>query len=133
MKIHCAMKRQKFNKKNDSKYKREVLEALDRLENRFPGKGWFISKKPPQTKVNNEHSTGNCKDCYSIELNYETLIKAVKKYSKCKSDRCEGWQCTCEPEEGVTDEECTCSKVCHCDDCDECQVRNFMIISQKKV
>ena len=132
MKIYCNAKRQKFIKKNDSEYKRGVLEALDRLENRFPGKSWLLSIKPPQTKVNNEHSTGNCKDCYAIELNYETLLKAVRKNCKCKTDSCEGWQCTCEPEEGVTEEECTCSTVCHCDDCDDCQVRNLKFMSYKK-
>lgn len=128
MKSYCDDKRLNYTNKKDSKYKARVLETLDRMQDRFPGKGWFLKTKPPQTKANNEHSTGNCKDCYSIELNYETLLKAARKNCKCRTDSCQGWQCTCELEEGETDEDCSCSKVCHCDVCDQCQVRNSMLV-----
>ena len=127
MKEHCEKKRQKYRSKSDSKTKTKVIETLHRLENKFPSKSWFLSNKPPQTKANNEHSTGNCKDCYSVKANYETLLKTAKMYCNCGTEKCDGWQCTCDIEAGDTEEECTCDKVCYCDRCESCQVNYFIL------
>ena len=123
MKKYAEEKRQKFMSKKESKHKDKVLETLNKMENRFPGISWFLGNKPPQTKANNDHITGNCKDCYSVQLNYESILKATSKQCKCKTDSCKNWQCTCDTEDEETEEDCTCNKECDCDDCEKCQVR----------
>ena len=130
MKEHCEIKRQKYRSKSDGKEKQKVLERLQRMEDRFPSKSWFLRIKPPQTKTNNEHSTGNCKDCHSVQANYETLHKTAKKYCKCGTENCDNWQCTCDLEAEETEEECTCDKVCYCDRCESCQVK-YSILNKK--
>jgi hypothetical protein len=99
MQKYCSEKRGKFTNKAESKHKDKVLETLNKKENSFPGNGWFLRNKPPQTKAINEHSTGNCKDCYSAQLNYDCLLKFASKHCKCKTDSCHNWQCTCDPDD----------------------------------
>ena len=98
------------------KYSDAVNDRLDRMESMFPSKSWFISKKPCQTAMNQDHSTGLCKDCYSAKVNYDTLIKYEKSNCHCKTSDCPNWLCLCEAEE------CSCESLCRCDDCNSCQV-----------
>ena len=108
----------KYINKPDGIKKAKILEALNRKERAFPSKSWFLLRKPPQTKINNQHSTGLCKDCYSNEVNYDALLKHCKKFCFCKTERCPNWVCVCLDEE----EECNCRMICECEDCLRCQV-----------
>ena len=121
-KVNAAMKerseriRQKY--RNETEYNSKVIQRLDNQENWFPGKTWFLNKKPVETKLNNDHTTGLCKDCHSIQLNYSTLLHKANQMCQCKTTRCPNWICLCR-----ADEECLCLPVCNCDDCCSCQVK----------
>ena len=120
-KVEAAMKRkcESLRAKHLAKtsYNTAVNARIDKMEGLFPSKGWFITKKPPETKVNNDHTTGLCKDCYSAQENFNTLQKYAKSNCHCKTTLCPNWNCFC-GEEG----DCQCDPVCSCDDCASCQV-----------
>ena len=115
---HCEKMRDKYRNKTESVTKEKILETLSRKEMVFPSKSWFLLRKPPQTKVNYDHTTGLCKDCHSNHLNYESLHKFCKKFCHCKTHQCPNWICVCPEEE----EDCKCKHECECDDCMSCQV-----------
>ena len=121
MKEHCEKIRLKYEKIPDSANKLKILESLERKENLFPGKTWFLQQKPPETKVNKDHSTGLCKDCQEGHLNYETLLKFLKKTCDCRTDRCPNYVCICQ-----VPDDCQCSGECECQDCISCQVKIFI-------
>ena len=121
MKNHCASLREKYSAKEDSETKQKIMKRIEKREEAFPGKTWFLARKPPQTKMLNDFATALCKDCNEALLNYETLSKYCKKYCKCKTQNCPNWICDCEDEE----EDCDCDpkKIpCQCDVCESCQV-----------
>ena len=121
MQKHCQEIRSKYVQKPDSCYKDKIFKTLERKENIFPGKTWFLAQKPPHTKMNFDHTTGLCKDCHVADLNYDNLLKFLKKTCQCKTDRCPNYVCTCED----TEDECKCSQECECHDCSSCQVSIF--------
>ena len=100
--------------RSDTVYNRKVLESLDQSKERFPGKTWFLQRKPKETRINIKHTTGLC---HSSQLNYATLLCTSKQLCHCRTDRCGNWLCICEEEES-----CTCSRICSCSDCQNCQV-----------
>merc|ERR1711954_133932 len=100
MQEKCKTLREKY--KNNTLYNQKVKARLMKMENNFPGKTWFLSIKPLQTKVNYEHTTGLCKDCHSSQVNHDTLLKQARVICQCGSDQCENWICLCE------EEDCTC-------------------------
>ena len=106
--------------KANTEYNRQVLDRLDKQENWFPGKLWFLGKKPAETKLNQEHTTGLCKDCHSTQVNYTSLLRYHKQRCHCRTVRCPNWICLCEDEV-----DCSCNPVCCCDDCMSCQVGYF--------
>ena len=57
MKEHCNKIKMKYEKIPDSENKRKILDSLARKVNLLPGKTWFLQQKPPQTKINQDHST----------------------------------------------------------------------------
>ena len=124
--VHAAMKersdnlRQKYRK--DTEYNCMVHERLAGQETCFPSKAWFLSKKPPETKLNSDHTTGLCKDCHSTQVNYATLLRHLKYSCKCRTEKCPNWICLCEG-----DEECSCNPVCGFEDCLLCQVSCLII------
>ena len=120
MKEKCDTLRQKYQ--TDTVYNKCAHERLDRIENSFPGKTWFLSKKPPQTKVNHEHSTGLCKDCHAAQVNHDTLLKQARMMCECGTDKCENWFCYCE------DQECSCDLICRCDRCIACEVIIYIFL-----
>ena len=85
-------------------------------EDWFPGKKWFLTKKPNETKINVDHTTGLCKDCHSIKINYATVLDKAKQLCSCRSMQCPNWVCLCD------EDECICPQECACDDCQTCQV-----------
>ena len=115
MKRKCDQIRAKHTSK--SSYNAKVNERLNRMENMFPSKSWFVSRKPCQTTMNQDHTTGLCKDCYSAQVNYDTLLKYVRRNCYCKTEDCPNWICLC------SEDVCQCDTVCRCDDCESCQVR----------
>ena len=115
MKNKCNRVREKHT--SDSDYARRVNQRLDRMENSFPSKTWFLTKKPRQTKVNYEHTTGLCKDCHMSQVNHDTLLRYARMYCHCGTDMCSNWVCLCD-----SPDECSCDPVCCCDDCVSCQV-----------
>ena len=119
MKTQCDSVKEKYKFKPESVSKDRVMKILQRKQELFPSKKWFVQRKPPQTKINNDHSTGLCKDCHANHLNYERLHKFCKKFCHCKTDKCPNWVCFCEEDP----EDCHCSHECDCDDCISCQVR----------
>ena len=84
MKNKCNRVREKHT--SDSDYARRVNQRLDRIENSFPSKTWFLTKKPRQTKVNYEHTTGLCKDCHMSQVNHDTLLRYARMYCHCGTD-----------------------------------------------
>ena len=124
MKSKCDAMRAKHSK--ETTYNKTVNKRLDVLEEKFPSKQWFINRKPKETRVNNDHTTGLCKDCYSAKCNYETLLKQSKSTCQCKTQNCPNWNCLCNDEE-----DCQCDPVCSCDDCTMCQVGKVLIITLK--
>ena len=118
MKEHCEKIRSKYEMIPESLNKEKILASLDRKENIFPSKTWFLQQKPLKTKINNDHSTGLCKDCQEGQLNYESLLKFAKKACTCRTDRCPNYVCICEDLDV-----CNCSEECKCQDCLSCQVR----------
>ena len=118
MKEHCNKIKMKYEKIPDSANKRKILESLARKENLFPGKTWFLQQKPPHTKVNQDHSTGLCKDCQEGHLNYDTVLKFAKRTCNCRTDGCPNFVCIC-----PDPDDCNCSRECECQDCISCQVR----------
>ena len=115
MKDKCDSMRKKYTA--DTDYNRKVNDRLNRMEEYFPEKTWFLGKKPPQTKVNYEHTTGLCMDCHASQINHETLLWHARAMCQCGTDNCENWICICEDSES-----CSCEPVCHCDSCKSCQV-----------
>ena len=102
---------------NATKYNQSVNERLDRMEERFPSIDWFLKRKPAETKTNNDHTTGLCKDCHSAQVNYNTLMRFAKSNCQCKTSNCPNWNCFC-----IEEGDCTCNPACSCDDCTACQV-----------
>ena len=67
------------------------------------------------------------KVCEAARINYEEILKVVKLACKCSTKLCPNWEYTFEAD-SVTrelEEECTCL-TCGCDDCSNCQVKNFI-------
>ena len=122
MKQHSDKVRSKYEDKQQGTWKTTIMNILQRKENLFPSKTWFIRNKPPQTKANHDHTTGVCKDCYSSQLNYETLLRYAQSQCNCKTDICPNWVCTCNLEED--DDTCSCDPVCYYVDCMSCKVRH---------
>ena len=119
---YCQNLRDKMQTQNETPRKIARLERLARKEATFPSKSWFLYQKPPETKPMHDHTTGLCRVCESIRLNYDTLLKAVTKNCQCQTKRCEQFFCSCEQdEEGEMPAVCPCQK-CDCDDCLLCQV-----------
>ena len=120
-KVRSAMKgkydkiRSKYISNNENS--KNINERLDRIQERFPGKTWFLRNKPEHTKMNYNHTTGLCKDCYSPKVNYDTVVKHARSQCVCKTAACPNWFCICSE-----DEDCSCDGVCSCDDCLTCQV-----------
>ena len=115
MKTKCDSLRNKH--KSNTEYTRQVMARLDRMESSFPSKTWFLSKKPSQTKVNYERTTGLCKDCHTAQTNHETLLKEARKLCNCGLHTCKNWVCLCDDPD-----DCSCDTSCQCDDCSSCQV-----------
>lgn len=115
----CEEIRNKYMQKDDSETKQKTMEILRRRENLFPSKTWFLARKPPQTKLMDDHSTALCRDCVSSDTNYETIYKFCKKFCKCGSRDCPSWVCNCEEEDP---DHCECQHDCTCDDCSKCEV-----------
>ena len=131
MKEHCEKIKLKYEKVPDNTTKLKILESLSRKEYLFPGKTWFLQQKPPQTKANKDHSTGLCKDCQEGHLNYETLLKFVKKTCDCRTDRCPNYVCICQvPDDTQAPDDCYCSRECECQECLSCQVKSFISFLQ---
>ena len=107
----------KLKYSNDTPYNRKVIERLERQADWFPGKSWFLGKKPKETKTNYDHTTGLCKDCHAPQVNYRTLLQKARDVCHCGTQNCPTWVCTCDE-----DEECSCPNVCQCDSCLSCQV-----------
>ena len=116
MQKSCEALRRKYQNRPDSETKRKTFETLARKENKFPGKTWFLARKPPQTKILDDHTTALCKDCNSAQMNYETIYKMRKKFCQCRTNSCPNWICACE------EDNCECTHPCACDDCSGCQV-----------
>ena len=108
--------------KTDTTYNKKVRKNLEKMREKFPSRNWFMQKKPPQTKINNDHTTGLCKDCHSAQVNYTTIFNYAKTNCVCKTANCPNWTCLCNGEE-----ECTCFHNCGCDDCTQCQVTNKVV------
>ena len=124
MKKHCDKIRAKYQGKRDSTEKKKILESLDRKEKKFPGRTWFLQRKPPQTKQLDDFATALCKECNEAQLNYETIIKYCKKFCQCKTAICPNYICgNCDEEEN---EDCECQGPCQCDDCQSCQVNKIL-------
>ena len=113
MKKECEGIRGKYRNKPEGVTKDKVMATLNRKENMFPRKIWFVQRKPPQTKINNDHTTGLCKDCHANHLNYERLVQFCKKACHCKTDQCPNWVCDCEEDP----EDCDCRNGCECENC----------------
>ena len=123
MKQKCEQFRNKHS--NDTQYNNLIKEKLKKQESWFPGKTWFLSKKPEGTKANYEHTTGLCKDCHMYRSNYDTLLKHSRSLCHCGSKSCPYWICLCD-----NSEECVCNHTCQCDDCLLCQVNiNYFILN----
>ena len=118
MKEHCDKIRSKYEGSKESSNRDKILSSLKRKEITFPSKTWFLQQKPPKTKLNHDHSTGLCKDCQEGQLNYESLLKFVKKMCCCRTDMCPNFVCICEDFD-----DCNCSRECECEDCESCQVK----------
>ena len=121
MQKSCELVREKYRTKEDSETKQKILNMLERKENMFPSKSWFLARKPPQTKMLDDHSTALCRDCISSDINYEAIYKICKKFCKCGLSSCPNWVCMCEDEDRSR---CTCLHNCSCVDCSMCKVRN---------
>ena len=66
--------------------------------------------------------SGLCRRCEAYRLNYNTLLKAKKRFCACKTRMCVNWFCSCPVrEDGSQPEECRCEP-CGCDACSSCQV-----------
>ena len=111
--------------RNNTEYNRKVIERLDRQADWFPGKTWFLQRKPKETKLNFDHTTGLCKDCHAPQVNYGTLLRYARSACQCKTQNCPNWLCMCEEEE-----ECVCPTTCQCDICLSCQV---MLCDEKEL
>ena len=118
MKKQCEGIREKYRGKCEGVSKDRIMRTLENKQKMFPSKQWFVQRKPPQTKINNAHTTGLCKDCHSNHLNYERLLKFCKKSCHCKTDKCPNWLCVC----GEEPDDCKCNHGCGCDDCMSCKV-----------
>ena len=79
MKKRCELIREKHS--SNTKYNTMVKDKLHKQEDRFPGKTWFLAKKPKGTKHNFEHTTGLCKDCHMFRVNYDTVLKTTRSLS----------------------------------------------------
>ena len=119
MQKSCEKLREKYRNNPASENKQKIIKTLDRREATFPGKTWFLARKPAQTKMLDDHSTALCKDCVTAQLNFETLYKARKKFCRCKTSNCLNWVCLCDEEDP---NHCECNHPCECDDCSSCQV-----------
>ena len=120
MKKNCEKVREKYRNMENSETKRKTMENLDKRENLFPSRTWFLAQKPPQTKLLDDFSTALCKECNEALLNFETLAKYCRKFCKCQTSKCPNWVCGCTADDI---ENCECEDVCNCDDCKTCQVR----------
>ena len=131
-KVKSVMKRKvnaaREKHRNETVYNQKVKARLTHLEDKFPSKQWFINRKPKETKLNNDHTTGLCKDCYSTRINYESLIKHARSKCQCKTKSCPNWSCLCDGEE-----DCECDPVCSCDDCVMCQVKRCFTFRSHRI
>ena len=59
MKRKCEMIRSKHSTESD--YNKTIKERLNRMEKLFPSKSWFISRKPQQTKMNQNTQQASAK------------------------------------------------------------------------
>ena len=122
MKGHVDLMKAKMVNDSDTERKRNRMGRLDRKLAVFPGKTWFLSQKPPETKPMHDHTTGLCKTCEGFRLNYETALKVTKKNCDCQTRNCENFFCCCLPNEnGDLPAVCGCP-VCDCQDCLNCKV-----------
>ena len=122
MQEHCRESRNKLENWPDSKLKQTKLDSLNRKENQFPSKTWFVAQKPKETKSRSDHCTGLCADCEKPQLNYDTLRKWKRKLCKCGTKPCPLFSCTCDlDDEGEVPLECACEPCC-CKECMKCQV-----------
>ena len=122
MKLHVDTLKNKMANDTDTASKRNRMGRLDRKLAVFPGKTWFLSQKPPETKPMHDHTTGLCKICEGFRLNYDTALKVTKKNCDCQTRNCENFFCSCLPDEnGEVPAVCGCS-VCDCQDCLDCKV-----------
>ena len=120
MKKYCDKIREKYVGKGDTASRRKILESLDKKEKKFPGKTWFLQRKPPQTKQLDDFATALCKECNQSQLNYEAIFKYCKKFCLCQTSSCPNFVCgNCDEED---DSDCECEAPCQCDDCQSCQV-----------
>ena len=122
MERYCDQTREKYRNKKDSDSKRKTMAILERRQNAFPGKTWFLARKPPQTKFMDDFSTALCKECNEALLNYETIRRYCRKFCKCKTSSCPNWVCECDEDDS---DNCECEEVCRCEDCESCQVRTL--------
>ena len=124
LKEHCKIMREDVRKRPESNKKQKMLDVIDKKETLFPSRTWFLRQKPPETRVNCDHTTGNCRDCDSSRMNYETVRRFVKSVCKCYTKECPKWICYCEPNEDDDNdpEDCKCDP-CDCVTCRTCQVK----------
>ena len=61
--------------------------------------------------------------CEEGRVNYNSLIKVMKKSCQCKTKLCPNWQCCCDNgmETDEVEDVCSCPP-CDCNDCTSCQV-----------
>ena len=97
----------KAKHRRNTEYNKKVNQRLESMEGRFPSKSWFLQKKPAQTKVNYDHTTGLCKDCHMSQVNYETVLKYAQSLCLCKTNDCPNWTCLCGEED-----DCSCNPTC---------------------
>ena len=115
----------------DSEDKRRRLERCETLSQCFPGVSWYLGQKPSEVKPLVDHTTGLCRYCEQAGLNYQTLVRTVRRQCGCGTSQCPHWTCLCIPDE-FEDEEmgigmlCTCK--CSCDNCRSCEVLHHLCL-----
>ena len=102
---------------SDDKQKRQEFYA--NMHTKFPSDDWYLSLRPKEVKMLNDHTTGLCKVCESASLNYLTLLKNLKRMCACTSSKCPNWECFCDEE---IEDNVSCICKCACDSCLNCKV-----------
>ena len=105
----AATESEKVSRRPESEDKTRRLERLEKIPGYFPGRKWYSAQKPEEVKPLVDHTTGLCRVCEAVSLNYLTLSKALRRLCACKTRLCPNWTCFCIDDEVEEDrEECQC-------------------------